>query len=304
MSKASIPATIREIRIKIYFPRPGTVEILEDVLASLGVPREELAEHTTRRYQCLAFYAKTSSRLRALAQKIEELNLKGVRLEQRSLNKKEWQDRWKEDFKPFYLGKNFVVVPRYLQGRYKAGRRDPVYVETAMAFGSGLHETTRFMAQLIEYRAGRFHSFLDIGAGTGILSMVAARCGADEIHAVDFNPDCVAVARENFKRNHTPAASLKVADIHRYRVKRRYDFVAANLVTHNLIQAGHKISALVSPGGYLAVSGISLENYRHLREAFRKYPLRAVKILRGKEWAAVLYKNIKGKKNAGNEKRK
>ena len=92
------------------------------------------------------------------------------------------------------------------------------------------------------------------------------------------------------KRNGCLPASLKVADIHHYPSRKRYDLVAANLVTHNLIKAGRKLVSLVRPGKYLAVSGISLENISVLKKAFRKYPLRPLQIVKGKEWAAVLYK--------------
>ena len=147
----------------------------------------------------------------------------------------------------------------------------------------------------LNFTVDGFASLLDIGTGTGILSIVAIKCGSVKVDAIDFNPDCIKVARSNLKRSGCRPASLRVADIHRYPSRKRYDLVAANLVTHNLIKAGRKLVSLVRPGKYLAVSGISLENIPVLKRAFRKYPLRPLKIIKGKEWAAVLYKKHKRK---------
>ncbi len=300
MTKAAERGVLREIRLRIRSRRPGAVEIIKDILAGNGIPRQELVELTNEKYQCLLYYPKTSGRARHVRRLLKDLDCPGVMLETKVLSKKEWQDRWKEDFKPFALGKNFFVIPlgwpggiRGWQKKYKTGERDLVVIDPAMAFGSGLHETTRFMVQLIESCRGSFEHFLDIGTGTGILSIAAAKCGAKQIDGIDFNPDCVKVARGNLRRNSCRASSLKVADIHHYPSRKRYDLVAANLVTHNLVRAARKLASLVRSEKYLAVSGVSLENVPVLKKAFRKYPLRPLKIIKGKEWAAVLYKKYK-----------
>lgn len=215
--------------------------------------------------------------------------MKNASIEARSLRRKDWQDRWKIDFKPSLMGKMFVAVPAWLKDKYVPKRRTPVYIDTSLAFGTGLHETTRFMVEVIERCRGRFDRFLDVGTGTGILSIVAHHCGAGHIRAIDFNPDCVRVALENFRRNGCSIPVAKAADIHRYREGGRYDFVAANLVTHNLITAGRRLVSLVAKGKYLAVSGVSMENYSHFRKAFEGHPLRCLKIIRGRDWSAFLY---------------
>ncbi len=295
---------LREIRLRIDPKRLGAAEILKDVLAGCGVPRHELVELAERERRYVLFYPKTSAQSARVRRALRDMDRRQVVLEARTLSKKDWQDRWKIDLKPFKLGKNFLIVPSDWNKKYQRNGRIPLIIDSAMAFGSGLHETTRFMVRLFESCQGRFSDFLDIGTGTGILSVAVAKSGVRDIHAIDFNPDCIKVARGNFKRNGCRVARLAVADIHHYPLRKRYDLVAANLVTHNLIKAGGKLVSLVRPGKYLAVSGISLENVPVLKKAFRKYPLRPLKIIKGREWAAVLYKNIKGNRHAGNEKSK
>ena len=299
MAKRATRDVLREIRLRISSRRPGTVEILKDVLAGCGIPRQEIVELTQAKYQYLLFYPKTPAQAYRVRRSLKTLDRPkgkgGVVLETRTLSRKDWQDRWKIDLKPFALGKSFLIVPSGWNKKYVLGQRIPIIIDSAMAFGSGLHETTRFMVQLIEFCRGRFTSLLDIGTGTGILSVAAIKCATAKVDAIDLNPDCIKVARSNLKRNGCRAASLAVADIHRYPSRKRYDLVAANLVTHNLVKAVRKIVSLVHPGKYLAVSGISLENVPVIKKAFRKYPLRPLKIIAGREWVAVLYKKYKRK---------
>ena len=113
-----------------------------------------------------------------------------------------------------------------------------------------------------------------------ILKDVLTSCGI-------ARQELVEVAGANLKRNGCRGSGLAVADIHHYPSRRRYDLVAANLVTRNLVKSGRKLVSLVRPDKYLAVSGISLENVSLLKESFRNYPLRSLKIIEGREWAAV-----------------
>ncbi|OGX39158.1 MAG: hypothetical protein A3G91_06435 [Omnitrophica WOR_2 bacterium RIFCSPLOWO2_12_FULL_50_9] len=280
-----------EVRLNIGSRGIGVGEILEGFLISLGVRPEDIVESTQKTKPCLAVYFKSYRASKSLARRLMRLKLKYVAVKIRRLLKKDWLNASEIRFKPFSLTRSLRVVPSWLKGRYRPPQRQhPLYINTSMAFGSGLHETTRFMAALIERCRGRFESFFDIGTGTGILSLVALCCGARKVRAIDFNPDCIKVARDNFRINSYKARGLAAGDIHHYPEKRQYDFVAANLVTHNLVKAGRTLVCRVKPGQYLAVSGVSLENFRHFRESFRKYPLRCLKVIKGKEWAAFLFK--------------
>lgn len=295
MAKRATKNVLQEIRLRISSKRPGAIEILKDVLSGCGISRQELVELAQGNHQYILFYPKSSARARRIRRSLKKLDCPGVILGTRTLSKKDWRDRWKKDLKPFALGKTFWVVPSGWGKKYGTSGRIPIIVDSAMAFGSGLHETTCFMARLIESCRGRFISFLDIGTGTGILSVAAIKCAATKVDGIDFNPDCIKVARANLKRNGCRPATLAVADIHDYPSRRRYDFVAANLATHDLVKAGRRLVSLVRPGKYLAISGVSLENVPVLKKAFRKYLLRPLKIIKGREWAALLYKKREGR---------
>jgi ribosomal protein L11 methyltransferase len=283
---------IHELRFKTRASHVGALEILKGAFISAGIKEEAIVELIKDPYAYACVYPRNRLQLRRLRCALDRLHLKKVFMEVRSLRRKDWQDRWKADFKPSLLGKTFVAVPAWLKDTYAPKKRTPVYIDTSLAFGTGLHETTRFMVELMERTQGRFDRFLDVGTGTGILSIVAHHCGAGHIRAVDVNPDCVRVARENFRRNGCPIREVKAADIHHYKENGRYDLVAANLVTHNLIKAKRRLVSLVEKGKYLAVSGVSLENYSYFRKAFQMLSLKCLKIIRGRDWSAFLYKKM------------
>jgi ribosomal protein L11 methyltransferase len=161
-------------------------------------------------------------------------------------------------------------------------------MDTLLSFGTGLHETTQIVSQYIEDCSGQFKSFMDIGTGTGILSMVALKSGATQVLAIDIGDLSIEAAKCNFKANRLNAV-VKQADITRFRNGQTYDFVAANLITQDLIDHHRQIISFVKPGGYLAVSGISLDNLVKLQSVFRKLPLRCLKTQKGKQWSGLLY---------------
>ena len=181
------------------------------------------------------------------------------------------------------------VVPVWYQDKYKPRSGcDHILMDTLLSFGTGLHETTRFMAQFIEDKRGTFNSFLDIGSGTGILALVAIKYGATDVVGIDIGSLSVQAARDNMKVNQLFFKITK-ADIKKYPIKKKYDFVAANLITGDLIENAQRIVSFVKEGGLLAVSGISLENLNRLRKAFSSLPLQCLKISKGAQWSGLLY---------------
>jgi len=151
------------------------------------------------------------------------------------------------------------------------------------------------MSQLIERFRGRLGDFLDVGTGTGILSIIALKCNANKVLGIDIEGDALKTAKENFVNNKCADYQLKKIDLAAMKISKKYDFVAANLISHDLIKYSSRIISLVKPGKFFAVSGISLDNFSLVKDSFKRFSVRCLKILKGKEWAALLYqKNEKG----------
>ncbi|HQP10277.1 MAG TPA: 50S ribosomal protein L11 methyltransferase, partial [Candidatus Omnitrophota bacterium] len=253
---------------------------------------EEIVECEQWPYIDFSVYFRSLKKAQVLKKKMRALRLRGIPTRLKILHKNDWQTKWQEDFKPFCLTRRFSVIPVRFKGKRRFPGRISLFLDTELAFGSGLHATTRFMAGFAERCAGRYRSFLDIGTGTGILAMIAFKCGAQDVAAIDLCRDAVGVAKKNFIRNKCSSIDIRVADANKYRTSKKYDFVAANLITQDLLGLGKKIVQLVRPGKFLAVSGISYNSYDRFRQDFAKYPLRCLKIEKSEGWAALLYKKI------------
>lgn len=302
--------TTFELSVKIASDHAGAVEILRDVLTGMGLDRDKIIELRQKKKSLLCFYFPSRLKAEALKERLKMIPLKGISVSIKPLLPKDWRDRWKTDFKPFRLTEHLDVIPSWLKDKGPVSRRQTVYIDTSLAFGTGLHETTRFMASFIEQCRGQFKSFLDVGTGTGILLIVALHGGASRARGIDVSPQSIKAARFNLRTNGyfagreiaSPdtfdacgrrkgiAVSLKAVDFEKLNEKTTYDFIAANLITHDLIHMGKKIISLVKPGCYLAVSGISLENYPLFRKTFDQFPLKRLRIEKGKSWVGVLYK--------------
>ena len=159
-------------------------------------------------------------------------------------------------------------------------------------FGLGTHPTTRLTAELIEEKAGKFKDFLDIGTGTGILSIVACKCGGSSIWAVDATRQAIKIAKRNFSFNSCKPTFLRSIDFGKTNISQKFDLVAANMVTDELIRLRRKIIGSVKRKGYLAISGISSTNYNRFKKSFKSKTLRRLKICQQEGWYSFLYKKV------------
>jgi len=281
--------TTYEISLKTTQAR---VEVLKGLLQNQGIAENQIVELAKDGCFYLSLYFKDAAQARKIRKRLTVLKLRHVSIQSKFLKKKDWESKWKADFKSFKMTSRFRVVPDWLKKKYPEKSRN-IYIGTGLAFGTGMHATTRFMARMIERLSNPSQRFLDIGTGTGILTLVALKCGAREVTAIDISREAIKTAKANFLGNGFTTFRLKAVGLQKFNDHKKYDFVAANLITYDLIAMGRKIVSLVKPGKYLAVSGISLNNYEHFREHFDRLPLCCLKIEKGDGWVALLYKRIK-----------
>ncbi len=213
-------------------------------------------------------------------------NIAGTKPFCRIHHEKDWSQLWKKGWKPFALTPRIHVVPLWQESRIIPKSKIPIYLDTTNAFGTGLHETTRFSSQIIERLSGNFDTFLDVGTGSGILVIVAFLSGAKKCVGFDIDPLAVKVARQNLKANGQTCV-LKVCDVKEFKPVRPFDLVAANLVSPDLIEFRDRILSFVRPGGALVVSGVSLKNIPRVVRAFKQAGHMPVNVVSGQEWAAI-----------------
>lgn len=179
-----------------------------------------------------------------------------------------WRDAWKEHYKPFAVCKGLVVRPPWEPYDAKDGEK-VLELEPGRAFGTGLHETTSLVAESLAARRDEVtgKDVLDVGCGSGILSLVALSFGGARAIAVDVDPEAVAVTQENAARNGMSAkiesSTTDISD-----VPGSFPVVVANIEAGVLIPMSRALFAHVRPGGFLTLSGILLPQADDVTRAY------------------------------------
>jgi ribosomal protein L11 methyltransferase len=186
------------------------------------------------------------------------------------------------------IGGHLLIKPGWSRRRPRPGQR-VVLLDPGLSFGTGHHATTVFcLEQLADCRRRKARqSFLDMGAGSGILAIAAAKLGYSPVAAFDFDPVAIQVSRQNARRNRVQdrvrprrqdLTSLPL------RTSRRWDVICANLMADLLAQQAEKISNRLKPGGHLIVAGILRREFRQICDIFVTFRLTLVKSKVKEEW--------------------
>ena len=158
-----------------------------------------------------------------------------------------------------------------------------IIIACSHAFGDGRHATTRLCVAFLTAVLDRLDaeeiramSLLDVGTGTGILSIIAAKLGVGEIDAIDISPHAVNTAQKNFEANACRVVCCCQSDISSFQPGRDYDVVAANIISSVILENIDTLIGLTKPGGVLIVSGISEQTRDDVRRAFEMRGLRII----------------------------
>jgi ribosomal protein L11 methyltransferase len=202
--------------------------------------------------------------------------------------REEWAESWKRHFRPLLIGSALLIKPSWSQRLPRRGQA-VVVLDPGLSFGTGHHPTTAFcLRQLVALRRrGEARSCLDIGSGSGILAIAAAKLGYRPVAALDCDPDSIRIARDNAHRNGMSAAIRFLRqDLARLprRSRRKYSVVCANLVSNLLVTERDRILARLQPDGALITAGILRTEFEQVREAFESAGLRLTTSRTQNEW--------------------
>jgi ribosomal protein L11 methyltransferase len=186
------------------------------------------------------------------------------------------------------IGQKLLVKPSWSRQRPARGQA-VVILDPGLSFGTGQHPTTRFcLEQLVKrHRAGAAQSVLDVGTGSGILAIAAAKLGYSTVHAFDFDPESVRVARQNAKVNGvTKKVQLSQADVTRLSLRNspRYSVVCANLLANLLLAERARLMAKMTQDGVLVVAGILRREFSEVQQAYERAGLKLIARRIEKEW--------------------
>lgn len=208
--------------------------------------------------------------------------------------REDWAESWKRHFKPIAIGTALLVKPGWIKRRPRKGQA-VVILDPGLSFGTGQHPTTRFCLQQIvaARRAKRSGTFLDVGTGSGILAIAAAKLGYAVVEAFDFDTESVRVANANARRNRV-AHKLRLTrgDLTKLpvRARRRYDVVCANLIYDLLLAERTRILNRLEPGGTLVLAGILKTQFGEVRRAYEAAGMELVATREENEWQSGAFR--------------
>ena len=211
-----------------------------------------------------------------------------VKIEIDGVDEDDWAESWKQYYKPVYLGK-ITVVPAWEEYTAKDGeiivRMDP-----GMAFGTGTHETTRLVIRLMQDELVGGERVLDVGTGSGILSICASKLGAGHCNAYDIDPVAVKVAEDNAKSDGCTNITVGVSDLLKGvdLSQGKYDFCVANIVADIIIRMLPDVKRYLKEGAPLILSGIIGERAAEVREAVLAQGFTVEKEISENDWIGML----------------
>ena len=207
----------------------------------------------------------------------------------------DWGEQWKKYFKPIRVCKNIVVKPTW--ERYTPASRDIVVeIDPGMAFGTGQHASTRMCMEAVEDiilkdRSVKEWKVLDVGCGTGILGITAAKMGAEDVICVDNDPKATEIAAQNAVINAVDNR-LHILNKDAAQITEPRNLIIANLTAKLLLKLHAQLVRLLLPDGYLIISGLIETDIPSIEEHFITAPLEVQSMLTEKEWVCyVLKKN-------------
>lgn len=247
------------------------------------------------------------------------LNTGAAKVKFQKVRREDWAESWKRHFKALEIGSDLLIKPSWIKRAPRPGQA-LVVLDPGLSFGTGQHPTTSFcLRQLVENRS-QFEasdltvktargglksrslkrkaapSFLDIGTGSGILAIAAAKLGYSPVEAFDFDPEAVRVARENAQKNRaTKALRLFHADLTKLprRATRKFNLVCANLISTLLISERGRILNRLKPTGMLVIAGILAKEFDEVQRVFENAGMKLIAARTEKEWRSGAFRFVK-----------
>lgn len=316
------------IQLKITTSTAG-IDVVCDTLYDMGITGLEISDkedfkeflENNRRYwdyvdeeleklkdadSCITVYLSADSdgmeQLAAIKSKMAELKatdvekiLGSLEIHLADMKDEDWSENWKKYFKPLEIGEKVIVIPQWEESVPDTDRVKFI-INPGMSFGTGSHQSTRMCIEEIEKNIHYGDNVLDLGCGSGILSVIALLLGASEATAVDIDPMAVDVAYSNLELNKLPReiyhgfAGDIITDtaLREKLAEQKHDIVLANIVADVIIALSEFVHIFMKDDGVFICSGIIIDRKDEVADALRNAGLKIESIREMGEWAAIV----------------
>lgn len=276
-----------------------SVETLQALLTQMGslgcyedVPLDDAGNPCPKQQLELIAYFPDQKNLDGLAQSLrvcEDNQTKLLVLNR--IPQGNWATEWKKYFKPFFLTPEIVIRPSW--EKYKlVGNEKVITLDPGMAFGTGQHDTTRFCAEFIcelKHDHPELKSLIDVGCGSGILSIIAKKVGFEDVVGYDIDQASIEACEENLERNKDVGAiEFFLVGANRRSPLHKTHVVVANIIAETICDLKEQLFSLMQPRGFLVLSGIMTGREKMIEDNFKSLELCQRKD--SHDWHAYLYR--------------
>ena len=229
--------------------------------------------------------------LRRLEQRVAQL---GLTMQVAPMAEVDWEESWKDNYPPQEVGKSLVVLPYWLAEDYD-GHRTPVILDPGLTFGTGAHPSTQMVMEAMEEWVQPGYSCLDLGSGSGILSLVALRLGAGSAIGVDIDPKAEGIARENAAYNGfaAPEFTALTGNVTEDALlmdrlgQKEYDLVLVNIVADVIIHLSPVLPKFLNSKSLLVCSGILDTRLEDVKKALTAAGLTITSVREKEDWRCI-----------------
>jgi ribosomal protein L11 methyltransferase len=206
------------------------------------------------------------------------------------VNEEEWATAWKKYYNPVKISERFTIVPTWEE--YTPVGSDELIIELdpGMAFGTGTHPTTVMCIQALERTVNQGDNVVDVGTGSGVLSIAAAMLGAEKVEALDLDEVAVQSARLNVKLNKVQSAVTVSQNNLLDGIKNQADVIVANILAEVILRFTDDVAKTVKQGGYFIASGIIQPKKDQVKEAIVNAGFEIEETLQMEDWVAIIAK--------------
>lgn len=245
---------------------------------------EDLLEVDADRFELKAYFDASQEKERHAIKK--EAQDKGFEVEERDVPDQDWANDWKSYFHPISIDEGLAIVPSWEDYEPKE-EEEIIILDPGMAFGSGNHATSFLCSRYLREYMKQGDTVIDIGCGSGILSLVAVKSGAEKVIAVDLDPQCMIATEENAQKNNMlDSIDTREGDLFSV-VTESADVVVSNIFAEVIIGMLHDVKHHVKPGGIYIASGILKEKLQDVMDALKEEGFELLDDKTDGDWSAV-----------------